>query len=116
MRTAVVTRNPLKTLLIIGILVIVATLIWLSYQISWNRGIEQLHNSNRQQLEQFVDHLEARLARFEFIPQLIAKNQLLVDVLNNPDSGPRIDIANHFLEEINTIIGASDSYLMNDQA
>lgn len=97
-----------------GIVVTLAGLIWLSYRISWNNGIEQLHSSNHQQLDQFMDHLEARLARFEFIPQLIAKNQLLVDVLNNPDSGPRIDIANHFLQEINTIIGASDSYLMNE--
>lgn len=115
MSTPLTSRNPLKAMLIIGIATILTGLIWLSYRISWNSGIEQLHASNRQQLDQFMGHLEARLARFEFIPQLIAKNQLLVDVLNNPESGPRIDIANYFLQEINTIIGASDSYLMNEQ-
>lgn len=109
------TPDYLKAPLIISAILIMASFIWLGYTISWNSGIQQLHDSNRQQLDQFIDHLEARLARFEFIPQLIAKNQLLVDVLNNPDSGPRIDIANHFLQEINTIIGATDSYLMNDQ-
>jgi two-component system C4-dicarboxylate transport sensor histidine kinase DctB len=108
-------RSSLKSLVAIFIMVILASLIWLSYKLSWNRGIQQLHENNRQQLDQFIDHLDTRLARFEFIPQLIAKNQLLVDVLNNPDSGPRIDIANHFLQEINAIIGASDTYLMSDQ-
>lgn len=115
MTSPVATPPPFKAILIISVVLILASLIWLSYRISWNSGIQQLHNSNRQQLDQFIDHLETRLARFEFIPQLIAKNQLLVDVLNNQDSGPRIDIANHFLQEINSIIGATDSYLMNAQ-
>ncbi|MCU7938636.1 MAG: GHKL domain-containing protein [gamma proteobacterium symbiont of Bathyaustriella thionipta] len=86
---------------------------WAGGYYSWKFGIEKLHINSQQQLDQFVSHLDARLARFQFIPQLISKNMLLVDLLKQPDSSPRIDIVNHFLEDINTIIGASDTYLMN---
>ncbi len=89
--------------------------VWASHFISWQNGLDQLHTNNEQQLQQFAGHLDAQLARFQFLPQLIAKNDLLVELLNNPESAPRVDLVNHFLEEINSIIGASDTYLMNPQ-
>lgn len=83
--------------------------------ISWRIGIDKLQMNSQQQLDQFVSHLDARLSRFKFIPQLISKNMILVDLLNKPESSPRIDLVNHFLEDINNIIGASDTYLMDSQ-
>lgn len=103
----------LKKPLIILVLLTLISLLWLSYTLSWQSGLSQINNNNRQQLNQFVAHLDAQLARFQFLPQLIAKNQQLVDLLNNPDSSPRVDLVNHFLEEINRITGSSDTYIMN---
>lgn len=80
---------------------------------SWQSGIEKLTDNSQQQLEQFIGHLNAQLDRYQVIPQLVAKNQQLIDLLNDPQSTPRTDIANRFLMEINEIIGASDTYLMN---
>ncbi len=102
-------------LILSATLLLLIPLIWVTHYISWNNGFDQLHTSNQQQLEQFVEHLDSRLARFKFLPQLIAKNQLLVELLNDPKNTPRVDLVNHFLEEINTIIGASDTYLMDSQ-
>jgi len=102
-----------KALIIFIILALIFIIIWAGSYISYQNGINKLQNNSQQQLDQFVSHLDARLARFKFIPQLIAKNQLLVDLLQQPQSHPRIDLVNHFLEDINNIIGASDTYLMD---
>ena len=88
---------------------------WVSYIVSWRSGIEQLSAQNQQQLEQFVGHLDAQLARFRFIPQLIARNQLLVETLKEPENSARINLMNHFLQDVNGITGASDTYLMDNQ-
>ncbi|MCU7819719.1 MAG: hypothetical protein KZQ57_12850 [gamma proteobacterium symbiont of Lucinoma myriamae] len=90
-------------------------MIWSGGYISWKIGIDQLHQNSQQQLDQFISHLDARLARFQFIPQLISKNTILVELLKHPDSNPHIDLVNHFLEDVNNIIGASDTYIMNSR-
>ncbi len=94
-------------------LLLLAIAAWISYVLSWRSGIEQLSAQNKLQLEQFVGHLDSQLARFRFIPQLIAKNQLLVEALNEPGNSARINLVNHFLNEVNSITGASDTYLMD---
>ncbi len=93
-----------------GLLLLIAALAW---QASWQSGMLDLRANSRQQLQQFVGHLDAQLARYQFLPRLIAKNQLLVDTLLDPANSSRIDLANRFLEDINRITGASDTYLMD---
>lgn len=105
----------IKTPLVLVIVILMIVIIWSSRYFSWKFGIDKLQTNSQQQLDQFVSHLDARLARFQFLPQLISKNRILVDLLKNPESSPRIDIVNYFLEDINTIIGASDTYLMDAQ-
>ena len=104
-----------KTSIVFFTGLLIFTITWAGSYISWKFGIEKLQTNSQQQLDQFVSHLDARLARFKFIPQLLSKNTILVDVLKEPENSPRIDLVNHFLEDINTIIGASDTYLMNAQ-
>ena len=110
-------KNPYlsktSVILLAGLLIFV--IIWTGSYISWKIGINNLQTNSQQQLDQFVSHLDARLSRFKFIPQLISKNSLLVDLLNDAENSSRIDLVNHFLEDINSIIGASDTYLMNAQ-
>ncbi len=103
-------RNLLS---IASISVVLSLLVWGSHTVSRQNGLDQLHTSNQQQLEQFIGHLDSKLARFQFLPNLIAKNQLLLELLNDPTSTPRVDVVNHFLEEINYVTGASDTYLMD---
>lgn len=105
----------IKTLVVLFIVILMSVIILTGGYFSWKLGIDKLQTNSQQQLDQFVSHLDARLARFRFIPHLISKNMILVELLKNPESSPRIDLVNHFLEDINTIIGASDTYLMNAQ-
>lgn len=106
-------QNLNKTQVVLFAAVLMCVVILTGRYISWKVGINKLDESSRQELDQFISHLDASLARFQFIPQLISKNSILVDLLQHPDSTPRKDLVNYFLEDINTIIGASDTYLMD---
>jgi two-component system, NtrC family, C4-dicarboxylate transport sensor histidine kinase DctB len=102
--------RSLTLIALTGTLLIAA---WISYVVSWNNAINQLSLQNQQQLEQFIGHLQSQLGRYQFLPELIAKNRLLVEALNDPGNSARINLVNHFLDEVNTITEASDTYLMD---
>ncbi len=103
-------RRLFTFLFVVTVLILV---IWTSYRLSLKNGLNQLRISNQQQLEQFKSHLDAQLARFQFLPELISKNDLLVELLNDPKSSSRTNLVNLFLGDINAITGASDTYLMD---
>ena len=67
-----------KTLSGIMLATILLLIVWLGAYISWNISIEKLRDNSRLQLDQFIGHLDARLARFQFIPQLIADRKSVV--------------------------------------
>ena len=95
------------------ILLVGSTMLWISWTVSWNRSLNLLNESSQQQLNQFIEHLNTRLSRYQFLPRLIAKNNLLRELLQDPKNSSRVDLVNHYLTEINSIIGASDTYLMD---
>jgi two-component system C4-dicarboxylate transport sensor histidine kinase DctB len=86
---------------------------WATWSFSWHQGLAELQQGNQQYLEQFSGHLDSRLSQFRFLPRLVAKNELLSELLISPDSLPNVQAVNRFLEEVNDITGASDTYLMN---
>lgn len=98
-----------------GILVVavLALTFWLSWSVSWQQSLRELERGNLQYLEQFSGHLDSRLSRFRFLPQLVAKNDLLSELLSAPDNISNAQAVNRFLVEVNQITGASDTYLMN---
>ena len=75
--------------------------------------MRELHSFSQQQLDRFISHLNGQLARFAFLPKLLAKNRFLIEVLKDANNPARIDVANRYLEEINEITGAADTYLMD---
>ncbi|MBT2991119.1 MAG: hypothetical protein B6D72_12645 [gamma proteobacterium symbiont of Ctena orbiculata] len=105
-------KNPYLTS--IGIIILLILTFWITHTVSWRNGLQQLSFSNRQQLDQFIDHLDSQLSRYNFIPQLVAKNSLLVELLKDPNNDSLVDVVNLFLLEINEITSASDTYLMDN--
>jgi two-component system C4-dicarboxylate transport sensor histidine kinase DctB len=95
---------------IIGFLILT---FWLSLTANWESELRKLTSSNQLQLEQFIDHLDYQLSRYNFIPQLVAKNVLLVELLHDPDNDSLVEVVNLFLQDINEITLASDTYLMD---
>lgn len=100
----------LSAMLVVAVLVLT---FWVTWSLSWQQSLRQLERDNQQALEQFSGHLDSRLSRFRFLPQLVAKNKLLADLLGSADGLSNVQAVNRFLEEVNQITGASDTYLMN---
>jgi two-component system C4-dicarboxylate transport sensor histidine kinase DctB len=99
----------ISSALVVGML---ALTFWITWSVSWQQNLQALEQANQQYLEQFSGHLDSRLSRFRFLPQLVAKNNLLSDLLKTPDRLSNVQAVNRFLEEVNHITGASDTYLM----
>ncbi|WP_316365632.1 sensor histidine kinase [Candidatus Thiodiazotropha sp. CDECU1] len=104
-----------KNRYLIGIIIIgtLAVTFWVSHRVIWSNELRTLSFANRQQLEQFASHLDSQLSRYQFTPQLVAKNSLLVELLNDPKNDSLVEVVNLLLREINEITSASDTYLMD---
>ena len=100
-------------LLLLTLLGISTACYWITARWVYEQGLQELRSHSLQQLDRFISHLSGQLARYAFLPELLAKNRYLIDVLNDAKNPARIDVANHYLEEVNQITGAADTYLMD---
>lgn len=80
----------------------------------WNKSYQSLTQQHRSQLERFASHIQNKLDKFAHIPQLIAKDAPLIEALLHPQNSAQIDITNRYLEEVNQIIQAADTYLIDE--
>jgi len=90
-----------------------ALLLWQVAQQVRERTLEELRISGQSQLNIYVTHLKSQLEKYEFLPELLSTNARLVELLKRPGDRERTDALNRYLETINTIANASDTYLMN---
>ena len=60
-----------------------------------------------------MTHLKGQLEKYEYLPELISTNRRLVDLLRGPPDPERITALNRYLEEINLVSDASDTYVMD---
>lgn len=99
-------------------LIIVFTLLYIFA--SWQAGIlfrdahvSDLRDEGAHQLNLYVQHLRGELAKFEFLPQVFASDERLIHMLKNPDDPERVQTLNEYLESVNRVIQAADTYLMD---
>lgn len=100
----------------------IPVILLLSYAVSslilgtwgWQAGYEQQLDDAQVQAEQLSSHLTSQLEKYAYIPQLMSKDNELVDALLSPDNSAQLDITNRYLEEVNTVVGAADTYLLNN--
>jgi two-component system, NtrC family, C4-dicarboxylate transport sensor histidine kinase DctB len=103
-------KKWIVTLLVAGLYGI---LLWQVAQLVRERTLDELDRSGQRQLSIYVTHLKAQLEKYEFLPELLSTNARLVELLKRPGDRERIDALNRYLETINTIANASDTYLMD---
>ena len=100
----------IATLSLVGLY---AVLLWQTVVWVQERSLQELRISGQRQLNIYVTHLKGQLEKYEFLPELLSTNARLVDLLKRPKDRERIEALNRYLETINTIASASDTYLMN---
>ena len=83
--------------------------------VTYNNGIRDLSNEGSIRLELFVTYLRGVLEKYESLPELLARDKKLVTFLLNPGGRDRIEAFNRYLETINEISNAADTYLMDKE-
>jgi two-component system C4-dicarboxylate transport sensor histidine kinase DctB len=104
------TKKWFVTLLLVGLY---AMLLWQVALLVRDQTLKELQSSGQRQLSIYVTHLKGQLEKYEFLPELLSTNARLVELLKRPGDRARIDALNRYLETINTIANASDTYLMD---
>ena len=106
-----------KSLLRPGAAVLSAALLiaalWLSARIVRQQGMDDLAAEGTYRLELYVAYLQGVLEKYEGLPELLATNKRLVNFFLNPGSRERVEALNQYLETINNISDAADTYLMD---
>jgi two-component system, NtrC family, C4-dicarboxylate transport sensor histidine kinase DctB len=80
---------------------------------TYKKGLEELAEKSSVQLDLFVLYLRGVLGKYESLPELLARDKNLVGFLINPGGRERIEAFNRYLQTVNAISNASDTYLMN---
>jgi two-component system C4-dicarboxylate transport sensor histidine kinase DctB len=109
-RESNLSRKWIATLLVVGLY---AALLWQTVEWVQERSLQELRVTGQRQLNIYVTHLKGQLEKYEFLPELLSTNARLVELLKRPKDRQRIEALNRYLETINTIASASDTYLMN---
>ncbi len=80
---------------------------------SYRYGLENLAEEGHSRLELYVTYLQGGLEKYESLPELLATDTMMVNYLKNPGGRERIVALNRYLETINSISDAADTYLMD---
>lgn len=89
------------------------TALWVGGNLAYHQGLASLAGEGEVRLELYISYLRGVLEKYEGLPELLATNKQLVTFLLNPGSRDRIKALNLYLETINNISDAADTYLMN---
>lgn len=90
------------------------TLIYVS-KLTYRRGLENLAAEGSAKLELHITYLRGVLEKYESLPELLANDKRLINYLVKPGGRERIVALNRYLETINSISDASDTYLMDKE-
>jgi two-component system C4-dicarboxylate transport sensor histidine kinase DctB len=83
----------------------------------WLRAytLEEIADTSAHQLNLYVQNLQGELEKYEFLPELFSSDARLVDSLKRPGDVQRMNALNRYLETVNRVIHASDTYLMDSE-
>ncbi len=87
--------------------------LWVGGNLAYHQGLASLAREGEVRLALYISYLRGVLEKYEGLPELLATNKQLVTFLLNPGSRERINALNLYLETINNISDAADTYLMN---
>lgn len=105
--------SGIQRALFLGVGLFLILLLWQTGHWSRQLALENLQQQNQHQLRLFIANLQGELEKYKFLPELLATNTLLINFLENPNDVKSITALNRYLETINEVANASDTYLMN---
>ncbi len=79
----------------------------------WSVRYQEQIQLNLTQLNRATSQLNSQLEKYAHIPQLLSKDRELIDALKNAKNTAQIEVTNRYLENVNRIIEAADTYLLD---
>lgn len=107
------TGKAARILILLSVLALFAVLMLQTAAISRHQAISDLQQKTEADLNRYIITVQQKLDRFKDLPKLLSTHPDLLSILPHPDTEANKLRLNQFLEEVNDIIGASDTYLMN---
>ncbi|MCF1183596.1 ATP-binding protein [Marichromatium gracile] len=105
--------HPARHLPWLALLALVCVGLWGLARWAYHDGVERLAEQARTDLDLYVVHLQGLLAKYEPLPELLATNPRLTEFLRAPGGRESIVALNRYLETVNRISDATDTYLMD---
>lgn len=87
--------------------------LWQTARLSGENALVALEQQGRYQLGLYVAHLRGQLEKYESIPELLATNERLIALLQQPGDSRTTEEVSRYLATLNSISGAADTYLMD---
>lgn len=81
--------------------------------IAWRYQYQSLLDEQQSELDKFSSHIVTKLDKYAHIPRLLSKDKELVDALLNPHNSAQLELTNRYLEQVNDVIQAADTYLLD---
>lgn len=88
---------------------------YLSYSLSRNAGIRDLHEKAERQLAISSATLFAPVDKFSYLPELVALHPLVIDALRHKDDKQRLRLADIYLERVNDSAKAAVVYILDEK-
>ncbi|WP_434998586.1 sensor histidine kinase [Vibrio scophthalmi] len=81
----------------------------------WNLNYQAQLEQHQAQLDRFASHINTKLDKYAHLPQLLAQDKEIISALLKPKNSAQVDITNRYLAQVNQVINAADSYLLDAQ-
>jgi len=106
--------SHIKTFVIVIItFLLISSNSWLAYKWLYYSQLKSLAAEGQSRLELYITYLRGVLEKYESLPELLANDRTMANLLSDQERAARIDALNKYLEKINSISDASDTYLMD---
>lgn len=102
-----------RWLWIVAMLAASALFCWLTYTLSWQRGVADLRVNAGARVERYAGSLRSTVDRYEFLPYLLSLHPYVHDLLNNPTDKATVQRANDYLFDVNQRAKASAAYVID---
>ncbi|MFA0476615.1 ATP-binding protein [Vibrio breoganii] len=79
----------------------------------WNETKDELISQQKTHIEKLSQYITSELDKFSHIPELISKDKELINALLTPKNSAQIEITNRYLDHVNEVVSAADTYLLD---
>ncbi len=86
---------------------------WLTYALSWQRGVADLRVNAGARVERYAGSLRSTVDRYEFLPYLLSLHPYVHDLLLHPEDPAVVQRANDYLFDVSQRAKASAAYVID---